>query len=207
MLQPMSVWDGVYTNEQADRGEKLYADRCARCHGDGLQGSRRAGTRRADLLPNWDGETLDALFERMRTSMPQDRPGSLTRAENTDLLAYMLRVAKYPAGATTLDAQGGALTRIRVMMYRPQPNERWRLALVASRPSLHHRRAWTAAPRGQAGAPAAANGGPTAATSATRATRRSIRSPPRTSATSKSPGASRPTISARVPSSISSRRR
>jgi hypothetical protein len=68
---------------------------------------------------NWEGETLDALFERMRTSMPQDRPGSLTRAENADILAYMLSAAAYPAGKTTLDAQGGALTRVRVLMYRP----------------------------------------------------------------------------------------
>ena len=69
---------------------------------------------------NWDGESLDALFERMRTSMPQDRPGSLTRTENADILAYLLRAAKYPAGTMMLDAQGGALTRVRVMMYRPE---------------------------------------------------------------------------------------
>ena len=121
-FQQLSVWDGVYSNQQADRGEKLYADRCARCHGDGLQGIEAAPALVGPTFyANWDGESLDAIFERMRTSMPQDRPGSLTRAENTDLLAYMLRVAKYPPGTRTLDAQGGALTRIRVMMYRPQP--------------------------------------------------------------------------------------
>ena len=120
--QQLTVWDGVYTNQQADRGEKLYVDRCARCHGDGLQGIEAAPALVGPAFyTNWDGESLDALFERMRTSMPQDRPGSLTRAENTDLLAYMLRAAKYPAGTRLLDPQGGALTRIRVMMYRPQP--------------------------------------------------------------------------------------
>jgi hypothetical protein len=51
--------------------------------------------------------------------MPQDRPGSLTRAENADILAYMLRAGTYPAGKLTLDSQGGALTRIKVLMYRP----------------------------------------------------------------------------------------
>lgn len=121
-FQQLTVWDGIYTNEQADRGEKLYADRCARCHGDGLQGIEAAPPLVGPAFyANWDGESLDALFERMRMSMPQDRPGSLTRAENTDLLAYMLRVGKYPSGTRLLDAQGGALTRIRVMMYRPQP--------------------------------------------------------------------------------------
>ena len=51
--------------------------------------------------------------------MPQDRPGSLTRAENADILAYMINAAVYPAGKMTLDSQGGALMRIKVLMYRP----------------------------------------------------------------------------------------
>jgi mono/diheme cytochrome c family protein len=120
--QSLTVWDGVYTREQADRGETLYAGRCARCHGDVLQGVEAAPALAGlTFYANWEGETLDALFERMRTSMPQDRPGSLTRTENADILAYMLRVAKYPAGTMMLDSQGGALTRVRVLMYRPGP--------------------------------------------------------------------------------------
>jgi quinoprotein glucose dehydrogenase len=118
--QQITVWDGVYTREQAERGEKIYADRCARCHGDTLQGIESAPALVGPAFyNNWEGETLDALFERIRTSMPLDRPGSLTRAENGDVLAYMLRAAEYPAGTTTLDAQGGALTRVRVVIYRP----------------------------------------------------------------------------------------
>ena len=74
--QQLTVWDGVYTREQSDRGEKIYADRCAKCHGDTLQGIEAApalvGPR---FYSNWDGETLDALFERMRTSMPRIDPG------------------------------------------------------------------------------------------------------------------------------------
>jgi quinoprotein glucose dehydrogenase len=120
--QQMTVWDGVFTRQQADRGERLYADRCARCHGDSLQGIESAPALVGPTFyNNWDGETLDAMFERMRTSMPLDRPGSLTRTENADLLAYMLRAAEYPAGTMTLDAQGGALTRVKVLMYRPVP--------------------------------------------------------------------------------------
>lgn len=120
--QERTSWDGVYTNAQADRGETLYADRCARCHGDSLQGVEAAPALAGPTFyANWNGETLDALFQRMRSSMPQDRPGSLSRTENADVLAYMLRVAKYPSGMEPLDAQGGALTRIRVLMYRPQP--------------------------------------------------------------------------------------
>ena len=118
----ITVWDGVFTRQQAERGEKLYADRCARCHGDALQGVESAPALVGlTFYGNWEGETLDALFERMRTSMPLDRPGSLTRAENADVLAYMLSAAAYPAGTMTLDAQGGALTRVKLLMYRPAP--------------------------------------------------------------------------------------
>ena len=117
----MTVWDGVYTREQADRGEKTYVDRCAKCHGDALQGVEAApalvGT---TFYTTWEGETLDALFQRMRMSMPQDSPGSLSRAQNADILAHILRVGGYPAGQSPLDAQGGALTRITILMYRPQ---------------------------------------------------------------------------------------
>jgi S-disulfanyl-L-cysteine oxidoreductase SoxD len=120
--QQLTIWDGIYTREQSERGEKLYTDRCARCHGDALQGIEAAPALVGPAFyANWDGETLDALFERIRTSMPQDRPGSLTRTENADILAYMLRAGTYPAGKLTLDSQGGALTRVKVLMYRPDP--------------------------------------------------------------------------------------
>jgi mono/diheme cytochrome c family protein len=118
--QQRTIWDGVYTAEQATRGEKVYADRCARCHGDGLQGVEAAPALTGPTFySTWEGETLGALFERMRSSMPQDSPGSLSRAQNADMLAYMLRVGGYPAGQSVLDGQAGALAQTTVLMYRP----------------------------------------------------------------------------------------
>ena len=118
--QPRTLWDGVYTDEQATRGEMLYAERCAKCHGDTLGGQESApaltGT---TFYSNWEGEMLEALFDRMRTTMPQDKPGSLSRAQNADILAHMLKAGGFPAGATPLNAQAGAMATITIRMYKP----------------------------------------------------------------------------------------
>ena len=115
-----TVWDGVYTDEQAGRGEQVYTEHCAQCHGDTLGGVEAAPALTGPAFyANWEGETLNALFERIRTSMPQDAPGTLSRTQNADLLSYMLRVGGYPAGDGPLEGQSGALTQITVLTYRP----------------------------------------------------------------------------------------
>lgn len=115
-----TIWDGVYTEEQAKRGADVYAQKCAMCHGDGLGGVESAPALTGPAFyGNWEGEALDALFERMRMSMPQDSPGSLSRAQNADILAHMLNVGGYPAGTTPLDGQAGALTGIKILTYKP----------------------------------------------------------------------------------------
>jgi len=115
----VTVWDRVYTIEQADRGEKLYAATCAQCHGDGMAGIEAAPALTGlTFYDKWEGETVQALFDRMRT-MPPDKPGSLTRPQTADVLAHMLRVGGYPAGDTALEPTAGALARVRLRMYRP----------------------------------------------------------------------------------------
>lgn len=118
--QPRTVWDGVYTAEQADRGAKIYEETCARCHGEGLGGVEAAPPLTGDMFnSNWEGVALSDLFERMRSSMPQDKPGSLSRAQNADVLAHMLRVGGFPAGATPIDGQAGALSQVTFRTYKP----------------------------------------------------------------------------------------
>ena len=115
--RPQTVWDAVYTKEQSDRGEKLYVEYCSRCHGDGL-GGRRGGSPadRFRLRRHLGRRAARRSFERMRMSMPQDKPGSLSRAQNADILAYMLRVGEFPAGEKALDGQAGALAQITFRM-------------------------------------------------------------------------------------------
>jgi quinoprotein glucose dehydrogenase len=115
-----TVWDGVYTEEQAKRGAAVYAEKCAKCHGDTLGGVEAAPALTGPAFyGNWEGESLNALFERIRLSMPPDNPGSLSRAQNVDLVARILSAGGYPAGTMPLDGQAGALAAIRMLTYKP----------------------------------------------------------------------------------------
>jgi mono/diheme cytochrome c family protein len=119
--QPRTIWDRVYTDEQAGRGEKLYAMQCAQCHGEGLAGIEMAPPLTGDMFnSNWEGVPLSDLLERIRTSMPQTNPGSLTRAQTADIVAHMLKVGGFPSGSTPLDGQPGALTQTKFLTYKPQ---------------------------------------------------------------------------------------
>jgi S-disulfanyl-L-cysteine oxidoreductase SoxD len=110
-----SVWDGVYTSEQAGRGSGLYSSQCASCHGTALTGGESAPPLAGgEFLSNWNGLTAGDLFERIRISMPADRPGSLPRDQIVDILAFVLSANQFPAGKTELDRQTEALKQIRI---------------------------------------------------------------------------------------------
>lgn len=116
--RPRSVWDGVYTTEQMQRGEKLAAGQCVACHGDRLIGGESAPPLAGDLFnANWDGVMLLDLFDRVRMTMPLDRPGSLSRQQTADLLAYMMSLGKFPNGPVALDA--GLVGQIKFESFRP----------------------------------------------------------------------------------------
>jgi mono/diheme cytochrome c family protein len=113
-----TIWDGVYTTEQATRGEALYRTRCVACHGDALGGAEAAPALTGDVFnATWEGVALADLFERARTTMPQDRPGSLSRPQNAEILAFILRSGKFPAGDRPLDP--ATLAAITFVTYRP----------------------------------------------------------------------------------------
>lgn len=109
-----SVWDGVYTEEQANRGKQGYAEQCASCHGPELTGGEMApALAGGEFLAGWDGLTVGDLFERIRISMPQNAPGSLSGAQNADILAFMFAANKFPAGTTELAKDAMVLKSIK----------------------------------------------------------------------------------------------
>jgi mono/diheme cytochrome c family protein len=117
---PRSVWDGVYTEEQAKRGEALYEKQCSACHGDKLAGRESAPPLTGGaFLSNWNGLPLSDLFERVRKTMPQNAPGKLTKQQNADILAYVLSFNKFPAGKTELHRQAEMLKEIRFDWKKP----------------------------------------------------------------------------------------
>jgi mono/diheme cytochrome c family protein len=118
---PRTVWDDVYTDTQAKRGEEIYLERCVRCHGTTLAG----GTDGAGPLTgptfkgNWNGVGLGDMVERMRLSMPLDNPATLSRQQTADVLAYILSMNQFPAGKTDLPRQTELLNQIQFRATKP----------------------------------------------------------------------------------------
>jgi hypothetical protein len=116
-----SVWDGVYTTEQAERGAAIAVRECATCHGATLskadEGPSLAGE---SFLAEWDGQDLGGLYERMSNTMPQSDPGKLKGQEYVDILAQILRLNKFPAGKTELEGRPESLKQIRIEAINPK---------------------------------------------------------------------------------------
>jgi mono/diheme cytochrome c family protein len=109
-----SVWDGIYSEAQAKSGAALYAANCASCHGKALEGQGQAPPLvGSEFLMNWNGATVGELFEKMQTSMPADKPGSLNAEQTASILAFVLNAGKFPAGRSALVADPEKLKQIR----------------------------------------------------------------------------------------------
>ena len=108
-----SVKEGVYTAEQAKRGEALYKDNCAACHGEDLAGSgpmpALAGN---DFVGNW--KTVGDLFEKTHTSMPASAPGSLSEQQTSDIIAFLLQKSNFPAGQAELSVKQDELMLVKI---------------------------------------------------------------------------------------------
>jgi mono/diheme cytochrome c family protein len=103
-----SIQSGVYTLEQARRGEQVYREVCSACHlPDWFSQS---------FLQSWSGNTAAALFELIRTTMPEDRPGALKRQQYVDMLAYIFELNGVPPGEDEMPGRKRALEALLIEM-------------------------------------------------------------------------------------------
>lgn len=119
--QEQSQWDGVYTAEQAKRGEAVYTESCAVCHGPDLGGSDLAPALTGnEFSANWNNMKIGDLYDRISKSMPLSSPASLTAQQYADLIAFILQKGTAPAGATELPAKMEPLSAIKFVGTPPK---------------------------------------------------------------------------------------
>ena len=103
----MTVWDGVYTSDQAARGRDVYVSHCSSCHLADLGGSAEARPLVGDgFMLDWREDNLNSLFNRVRTLMPFDDPATLEDVAYLDSIAYILQANEFPAGSRELTVEG-----------------------------------------------------------------------------------------------------
>lgn len=110
-----SIWDGVYTDAQATRGQEAYNRACAKCHAEDLLGSTNAPALVGQpFFARFDRTTTDDVLDVIRRTMPQEAPGTLGMAAYADIVSYMLKANGLPAGSTELSTDRAQLREILV---------------------------------------------------------------------------------------------
>jgi mono/diheme cytochrome c family protein len=110
--QSRIVNEGVYTDAQATRGERVYGQGCASCHGDKLQGLEGPQLIGNVFLSDFNKQPLAALVDKIRTTMPLDSPGTLSPQQASDVAAYILKANQYQGGRAELPTDREALNRM-----------------------------------------------------------------------------------------------
>jgi alcohol dehydrogenase (cytochrome c) len=111
LQEKRSTAAGVFTPEQATRGERAFIGECGGCHTpDQFVG---------EFLVAWNGKTASDLLEMIREKMPQDRPGSLPRQQYADILAFLFEKNGLPSGKDELPAAQTDLERVTIDVAKP----------------------------------------------------------------------------------------
>ena len=115
-----SVWDGVFTEEQARRGEVAYTESCSECHGAALTGVGVApGLVEGDFIWNYDGLPVATLFQRIRDTMPLGNATAVSRSVKADILAFVMEQNIFPAGDEDLPSRNSVLSAITWLAVNP----------------------------------------------------------------------------------------
>jgi cytochrome c len=116
-----SIWNGIYTAAQADRGKAVYANHCAKCHGDDLEGHDEVPELGgAHFMADWEDQSIADLVQRIRSTMPLDNPGTLSGASTTDVVTYLMQQNGAPAGSTELPNDSSMQSIIRINQQPPK---------------------------------------------------------------------------------------
>jgi mono/diheme cytochrome c family protein len=110
-----TLQDGVFSDAQAGRGQALYTQRCAGCHGADLTGGALAPPLEGPAFRfKWRQEPLSALFIKIRYTMPPDAADAakLTGEQGADLVAHVLKSNRFPAGKADFAASDAATSSI-----------------------------------------------------------------------------------------------
>jgi mono/diheme cytochrome c family protein len=112
--------DGIYSADQAHRGEAAYRKQCLSCHGEALDGvGPYPPLSGDDFLSKYEGQPTVNVYDMIQKLMPADKPGTLSRPEAADLLAYILSFNKFPAGKTDLPSDEDSLKKL--VLPKPAP--------------------------------------------------------------------------------------
>lgn len=88
---------GAYSEEQATRGGTVYREQCSACH-------LPKDHANPDFRQSWNGRPVKALYDYIRSTMPDDAPGTLSEQQYLDATAYILKLNGMPAGDVSLTA-------------------------------------------------------------------------------------------------------
>jgi hypothetical protein len=111
-----SVWDGVFTSAQAERGRGFYLANCSECHGAALEGGEKQALKGDRFWADWQETTVDYMLGRISRNMPFSEDGSLAGTLDTstyvDIVAHILNTNGFPAGSSELSAASSAGVQI-----------------------------------------------------------------------------------------------
>jgi mono/diheme cytochrome c family protein len=115
-----TVWDGVYTAAQAQRGMATFKSQCAMCHGENMAGGGGAPAAAGpEFAFNWKGKTAGELLTYLKGNMPPNDAGSLSDQKYTDIIAAIFQTTEFPAGNTELPSDPDALSAIQITPDKP----------------------------------------------------------------------------------------
>ena len=103
-----SVWDGVFSAAQAERGRGFYLANCSECHGATLEGGEKQALKGDRFWADWQETTVDYMLGRISKNMPFSEDGSLAGTLGTptyvDIVAHILNSNGFPAGPSEMTA-------------------------------------------------------------------------------------------------------